>query len=163
MFEPQMKSTTLAMNEMWGATNNVFKAISDQSAFGKLNEDLKAVVTMLRIAKGLLQGFGDILSGAGDLISGTLKGVKTGVKAATIGAYAVAGGDRDIAADAFSELWQQTTSSSLGANSNQPQKIDLNINHVNAPKGTTVEVKKSPTTNLRVGNTVSNGAGGAGE
>lgn len=149
--------------------NNTFAAINNQQAFSKLNEDLKALVTLLRIASGLIKGFGDIFEGFGILTKAAWEGGKDLVKAATITAYGVTGGDKEITKDAYKELWQQMQSRTYGSdnkitkaeslldiskNSNNAQKVDVNINLNNAPRGTTIETTKPAGKNVRVGNIV---------
>lgn len=146
---PVMSGTVEGLLNLTTGLSSIFSAISNQTAFLKLNEDLKGVVTMLRVAKGLLQGFGDILSGGKQLLGSAWNGAKGAIEAGTIGAYALAGGDRTIASDAFSELWNQQTKANLG--SPQSQKVDISVNLNNAPKGTTTESKSAGKSNVKVG------------
>lgn len=149
MFKPAMISTTLATNEFLVGLRDVFKAIDDQSVFAKQSEDLQALTTMLRIAKGLLQGLGEELSLIGKIGGSIWEGAKDIVKGVTIAGYAIAGGDKEIAIGAFQELGQQMKDRISDTN-----QIQLDINHNNTPRGTTTEVKSKTNPNLKVGNMV---------
>lgn len=148
-FKPTLNSTILELNKFAGGAADVFAAISNDNAFTKLNEDLKAITTMLRIAKGLMQGFGEELSLIGKIVGGAWQGAKDVVKAGTITAYAATGGDKDIAKGAYQELWQQMLS--RYSNDNKTPEVNITVNK--AASDTTVEVsspKKS--SSLRTGN-----------
>jgi len=154
-FAPAMAGTVAGLTDGIVATTGFFEAINNQTAFSKLDEDMQGAITALRIMKGLMEGVGSIVEGFGILgeAAWTL-GSPSGKKKKRLSS----GLKEEAPKDALSQLTTQDPYSSART---PPQKIELEINHVNAPKGTTVEVKRSSVTNLRVGNTVGINQGGA--
>jgi len=155
-FSPAMSSTVAGLTSLTTGLASVFKAISDQTAFRKLDSDLQALVTTLRIVGGFLGGIVDSmkwLGGGAGAILGTGRNI---VSAGTIGAYAAINnkpGERMAASNAMSQLWEGTKQ--LWSGEQQPQKVEVQVNFDNVPQGVKTEVKTPPTNkNTRVGTQV---------
>lgn len=171
---PTMSSTVLGLTDLTSGITSVIGAVNNQKAFVKLDEDMQTVVLTLRIMRDLLVSVGEAVSNVSKIIGGFWNFGKDLISTATIGVYQAAGvaqmaagvilpGQQDelvrsgqnkitTGGEAFGEIVRKNQERYF-APEPPTQKIELQINHANAPKGTTVEVR-SPKTNLRVGNMV---------
>lgn len=150
---PVMSAGVSVFSDFANNTVEIINAVSNQNAFNKLTEDGKALVTMLRVATGLLKGFAEELKLIFDIGRVTFGGIKDFISGATILGYTAMGGDQEIAKGAFQELGQKGTNRFNEAFGDQElknqiiekkntQTVDVNINLNNAPRGTTSEVKQ---------------------
>jgi len=153
---PVLSGAVAGLTNVTGSLASMFAAINNQTAFTKLNDDLKGMVTLLRIAKGLMQGMGDIFSGIGGVAKGGFNLATDLVSAVPVIASGALSGNKEEAGRGMSEIWSNMKTHSYQFAS-IPQKVDVEVSFSNAPAGTSAQIKsKSSATSagLRKGNTV---------
>ncbi len=178
MFEPTMRSATLAMNGMWQGLNNVFGAVQDTSKIDQLSGAARLMATafqsagaMVDLAVGALKKL-DEMTNIGGKLETVFKFLNLGVlgiekfgEVSAITANSVMSGDGENGSKALRMSWDDFYNQSKNILNPQTQKSEVVVTFDNMPKGATAQVKSastSHTTKLRTGNTVSNSSGGAG-